>query len=1219
MSKQKHKRKRSQPDPELEFLLEQEEPEVPTFTEIGGSPVPGFILRHVLRGPARWTGRIAWSPDGAYLASPSDETVWVWRARSRAFVQTLRGCTSTIYSVAWSPDGRLIASGSEDMTICLWDVASGKLLRTLEGHTESVWSVAWSPDSRLIASGSGDMTIRLWDVASSQHLQTLEGHTHQVTSVAWSPDGRLIASGSRDMTIRLWDVASSQHLQTLEGHIGYVMSVVWSPNGQLIASASPDRTIRLWDSRGEKALRVLEGHYTLPSSLSFAANGHWLASRDQGSASHDTVRLWRCDTWTCVAVLQEPASPYWPPSLAFHPHLPVLATLGENDRIIRIWELDETLLLSQEQKSVNYTTAKLVLVGDSGVGKTGLGWRLAHGEFKEHSSTHGQQFWPITQLGLKRKDGTECEAVLWDLAGQHVYRQIHSIFLDNVAAALVLFDPSNRQEPLKGVQFWLEQLKGKGQLPPTVLVGARVDRGAPALSQQELDQFCQRYGIRGGYISTSASSGEGLAALLEKLKAQIPWGEMTATVTTITFKRIKDYVLALKEKPDGEGVLVSPKELRAQLEAAESLSRTVEKSAADGGQQTASWVSRIMSVFKPTQEAAASEPWTFTDAEMMTAVGHLETHGYVAVLRSSAGEQHILLTADLLVNLAASIMMRADKNPRELGAVSETELLQGTSLFDELAGLSQTESRILLDAAILRFLEHNVCFRETFGSDTLLIFPSLIKQKRPLKDDLPATDDISYVVRGRVENLYASLVVLLGYTPSFTRINQWQNQAQYEMGEGEICGFRLIEDREGEIELVLYYGERMPASGRAKFQELFEQFLYQRDVEVTRFPPVVCPTGHRQKRDAVMEAVRERLPSLYCYKCGKQADLPNFDQPQTIGIHASPWLQREEAAARLRSAYEVHLTKIKGYRRGWATPRCYVSHLPAQTAWAEKLVQDLRDAGVYVVEQAAQVQSDDFVIVLDTPAFQKAFNTPALAADAPLIQARFGNKRQLFSLALTGQASAHEFEDCKPGSFCDQTHYPVSLFDLVLCLYAIPLAHAGFAPLRQALHAQWEQTLARKQGADATSALKLFISYSHKDEAFKDELVTMLAGLQRRGLLDAWHDRRIEAGDEWYKSIQDAMDDCDLSLLLVSPDYLASRFIQAEEQPKLLQRRQEMQLRVIPIIVRPCKWTSEPVLKDLQALPKDGKAVIKFPKATGARDQVWADIATVIEQRANTS
>jgi len=198
------------------------------------------------------------------------------------------------------------------------------------------------------------------------------------------------------------------------------------------------------------------------------------------------------------------------------------------------------------------------------------------------------------------------------------------------------------------------------------------------------------------------------------------------------------------------------------------------------------------------------------------------------------------------VTLACSIALLADKHSRELGAVSETELLQGKHSFEELAGLSQSERQILLDAAILRFLEHNICFRETLNDDNLLIFPSLIKQKRPLQDDLPATDDIYYVVRGRVENLYASLVVLLGYTPSFTRINQWQNQAQYEMGEGEICGFRLIEDREGEIEVVLYYGDRLPQRGRTQFQELFEQFLYQRDVEVTRFPPVVCPKGHRQ-------------------------------------------------------------------------------------------------------------------------------------------------------------------------------------------------------------------------------------------------------------------------------------------------------------------------------------------------------------------------------------
>lgn len=674
-----------------------------------------------------------------------------------------------------------------------------------------------------------------------------------------------------------------------------------------------------------------------------------------------------------------------------------------------------------------------------------------------------------------------------------------------------------------------------------------------------------------------------MEALLERLKEQIPWDEMTATVTTVTFKRIKDYVLALKEKPDRKGVLVSPPALREQLQ-------------------------------------ATDKDWRFTDAEMMTAVGHLETHGYVAVLRSSAGVQHILLAPDLLVTLASSVVFLADKNPRELGAVSETELLQGTYPFDELAGLSSAESQILLDAAILRFLQHNICFRETLNEETLLIFPALIKQKRPLQDDLPSTDDISYVVRGRVENLYASLVVLLGYTPSFTRINQWQNQAQYEMGEGEICGFRLIEDREGEIELVLYYGDRMPAGGRVKFQELFEQFLYQRDVNVTRFPPVVCPNGHRQERATVVKRVREGKRFVHCDECGKKTGLPDFDKPQTIGIGASPWLQREEAVARLRSAYEVNLTSIKSYRRGWARPRCYVSRLPAQKEWADKLFNDLRDAGVFVLEQAAQARPDDFVVLLDTPAYKEAYGTPPLAADAPIINARLKDKgRGLISLVLAGQTRAHEFERCKPGSFCDETHYPVSLFDLVLNLYAIPFTHAGFAPLRQALHVQWEQTLAglslkeaKQQGAPP---LRVFISYAHIDEPFKDDLLTVLKPLERKGVLEIWDDRKIEEGGEWRREIETSMSECGMALLFVSKNFLASPFIQDKELPHLLQRRREEGLRVVPIVISPCMWQTVPVLADLQALPQDAKPVNSFTEGY-PRDQVWTEIARAIERRA---
>ena len=202
------------------------------------------------------------------------------------------------------------------------------------------------------------------------------------------------------------------------------------------------------------------------------------------------------------------------------------------------------------------------------------------------------------------------------------------------------------------------------------------------------------------------------------------------------------------------------------------------------------------------------------------------------------------------------------------------------------------------------------------------------------------------------------------------------------------------------------------------------------------------------------------------------------------------------------------------------------------------------------------------------------------------------------------------------GSFYDETHYSLSLFNLVLDLYAIPLTHAAFGTLRQSLHTQWEQTLAYAKTDDDTSPLKIFISYSHKDEVFKDELVRILTGLQRRGVVNTWHDHHIEPGEEWNKAIHDAINECDLAILLVSPDYLASRFIQEEEQPKLLQRRQEMQLPLIPIIVRPCLWQREPLLQDLQVWPKDGNPLIKISKTTGARDQVWTDIALVIEQLA---
>jgi WD40 repeat protein len=65
-----------------------------------GQPPPGFKLRHTLRGHEGWITRIAWSPDGRVLASPSnDKTIRLWDADTGERYRTLEGHSNAVYSV----------------------------------------------------------------------------------------------------------------------------------------------------------------------------------------------------------------------------------------------------------------------------------------------------------------------------------------------------------------------------------------------------------------------------------------------------------------------------------------------------------------------------------------------------------------------------------------------------------------------------------------------------------------------------------------------------------------------------------------------------------------------------------------------------------------------------------------------------------------------------------------------------------------------------------------------------------------------------------------------------------------------------------------------------------------------------------------------------------------------------------------------------------------
>ena len=141
------------------------------------------------------------------------------------------------------------------------------------------------------------------------------------------------------------------------------------------------------------------------------------------------------------------------------------------------------------------------------------------------------------------------------------------------------------------------------------------------------------------------------------------------------------------------------------------------------------------------------------------------------------------------------------------------------------------------------------------------------------------------------------------------------------------------------------------------------------------------------------------------------------------------------------------------------------------------------------------------------------------------------------------------------------------------------------------------------------SSPRIFISYSHQDEAWKDRLVGHLRVLELEGELSVWDDRKIAAGDDWLPAIREALASADAAVLLVSADFLTSEFIRGEEVPALLRRRDEDGLRVIPLIVRPCLWDTVDWLKAMQVRPTEAR-----PLSGGNEHQIEEDLVALARE-----
>ncbi|NJN89741.1 MAG: SUMF1/EgtB/PvdO family nonheme iron enzyme [Leptolyngbyaceae cyanobacterium SL_5_14] len=145
------------------------------------------------------------------------------------------------------------------------------------------------------------------------------------------------------------------------------------------------------------------------------------------------------------------------------------------------------------------------------------------------------------------------------------------------------------------------------------------------------------------------------------------------------------------------------------------------------------------------------------------------------------------------------------------------------------------------------------------------------------------------------------------------------------------------------------------------------------------------------------------------------------------------------------------------------------------------------------------------------------------------------------------------------------------------------------------------------------NAVKLFFSYAHEDEALRDKLAKHLSSLERRGIISNWHDRKLAAGSEWDNEIKSQLESADIILLLISSNFMASKYCHEVEIPIALKRHNSREACVVPVILSPCDWYDERFAK-LQAFPKDGEPVTLWKDPDAAFTSVAQGIRSAAER-----
>ncbi|MDQ2902405.1 MAG: WD40 repeat domain-containing protein [Chloroflexota bacterium] len=336
-------------------------PQVHGVVPVGITPIATPGADYIYRGHSAAVTRVAWSPDGRYLASGSvDKTVQVWQAVNGALRYTFVGHTSPVTALAWNVQSTYITSaGDEDGKVWVWNALRNEQDAGHRGQRGRVLSLAWpdpyattrTPPANMILSGAEDGTVQVWDAGSGKTTATYAGKGGVRALLSSSPDRALLAGA--DHIIHHWEIFAGGNTSptpvTYEGHTDAINALTWIDENNIFASASDDGTVRVWSATSTRpsASPTLTYHGHKGSVYAVAAYKGLLIS---GGQDHG-AQIWRYDTGKLLYTYTGHQGPIRslsvvaPLANASHVHTPVsFVASASDDGTVHVWHIPEEVL-----------------------------------------------------------------------------------------------------------------------------------------------------------------------------------------------------------------------------------------------------------------------------------------------------------------------------------------------------------------------------------------------------------------------------------------------------------------------------------------------------------------------------------------------------------------------------------------------------------------------------------------------------------------------------------------------------------------------------------------------------------------------------------------------------------------------------------------------------------------------------------------------------------